>query len=318
MSSQNTTNSNAFIEAQQYSQYILRNLEFGNLPTTMYRNVSDFGSGTTLNIKTIGAAQIQEVTEEQALTYNNIETGTVQLTITDFIGDAWAVTDQLRQDGNQIEALMAERAAQATKAINDYFETRFLATANAAQTSADQNLINGFAHRLAASGTNDTMVENDLIDLALAFDEAEVPVQGRIGIVSPSVRATFQKLVTITGQVDMNPTNQALMENGFDMNHQFVLSIHGWNLWVSNKLPSIASETIDGNTVTAGKANIFMCIADDQTKPIMVAWRQMPMVEGERNKDLRRDEFVQTARFGMGAQRVDTLGVIVASASATA
>ena len=179
-------------------------------------------------------------------------------------------------------------------------------------------MINGFAHRLAASGTNDTMVEDDLIDLALAFDEAEVPVQGRVGIVSPSVRATFQKLVVINGQVDMNPTNQALMEQGFDRNHQFVLSIHGWNLWVSNKLADIASETIDSNTVTDGKANIFMCIADDQTKPIMVAWRQMPKVEGERNKDLQRDEFLTTARFGMGAQRVDTLGVIVASASATA
>lgn len=318
MSSQNTTNSTAFIEAQQYSQFILRNLEFGNLPTTMYRNVSDFGMGTTLNIKTIGAAQIQEVSEEKALTYNAIDTGTVTLQITDYVGDAWSVTDVLRQDGNQIEALMAARAQEATKAINDYFETRFLATANAAQTSDDQNLINGFAHRLAASGTNDTITEDDLIDLALAFDEGEVPVMGRIGIVSPSVRATFQKLVVINGQVDMNPTNQALMEQGFDRNHQFVLSIHGWNLWVSNKLASIASETIDGNTVTDGKANIFMCIADDQTKPIMVAWRQMPKVEGERNKDLQRDEFLTTARFGMGAQRVDTLGVIVASASATA
>ena len=276
MSSQNTTNSTAFIEAQQYSQFILRNLDFGNLPTTMYRNVSDFGMGTTLNIKTIGAAQIQEVSEEQALTYNAIDTGTVTLQITDYVGDAWSVTDVLRQDGNQIEALMAARAQEATKAINDYFETRFLATANAAQTSDDQNLINGFAHRLAASGTNDTVTENDLIDLALAFDEGEVPVQGRIGIVSPSVRATFQKLVVINGQVDMNPTNQALMEQGFDRNHQFVLSIHGWNLWVSNKLADIASETIDGNTVTDGKANIFMCIADDQTKPVMVAWRQMP------------------------------------------
>jgi hypothetical protein len=318
MSSQNTTNSTSFIEAQQYSQFILRNMDFGNLPTTMYRNVSEFGMGTTLNIKTIGAAQIQEVSEESALTYNAIDTGNVTLQITDYIGDAWSVTDILRQDGNQIEALMAARAQEATKAINDYFESRFLAVSNAAQTAANANVINGFAHRLVASGTNDTLVENDLINLGLAFDEAEVPVQGRIGIVSPSVRATFQKLVVITGQVDMNPTNQALMENGFDTNHQFVMSIHGWNLWVSNKLASVATETIGGTTITDAKANVFMCIADDQTKPIMVAWRQMPKVEGERNKDLQRDEFLTTARFGMGAQRVDTLGIILASATASA
>lgn len=317
MSSQNTTNSTAFIEAQQYSQFILRNMEFGQLPTTMYRNVSDFGMGTTLNIKSTGVAQLQEVTEENPLTYNSIDTGNVTLNITDYVGDAWAVTDVLRQDGNQIETLMAMRASEATRALNEYFETRFLATANSAQTASDANDINGFSHRIGATGANQTMSEDDLINLALSFDKAGVPRQGRIGIVDPVVAATFQKKVVITSQVDMNPTNQALMEKGFDDNHQFVLQIHGWNLWVSNFLPDVASETVGAVTVTTGKANIFMCIADDQTKPIMVAWRQMPKVEGERNKDLQRDEFLTTARFGMGAQRVDSLGVILTDATAT-
>jgi len=317
MSSQNTTNSTAFIEAQQYSQFILRNMEFNMLPTTMYRNVSDFGMGTTLNIKTIGAAQIQEVSEETPLTYNAIDTGNVTLAITDYVGDAWSVTDVLRMDGNQIEALMAARAQEATRALNERFETRFLAAANAAQTAANANNINGFAHRIGATGANQTMAEDDLIELALAFDKAAIPRQGRLGIVDPVVAATFQKLVVINSQVDMNPTNQALMEKGFDNSHQFVLTIHGWNLWVSNFLPAIASETVGSVTVTTGVANIFMCVADDMCKPMMVAWRQMPKVEGERNKDLQRDEFLTTARWGVGAQRVDTLGVILTDATAT-
>ena len=53
-----------------------------------YLNVSDFGEGTTLNIKTVGAATIQEITENEDLTYNPIDTGTVQLQITDYVGDA--------------------------------------------------------------------------------------------------------------------------------------------------------------------------------------------------------------------------------------
>ena len=48
--SQNRGNSTAFIEAEQYSAFILRNLQDGLLPGTFYRNVSDFGSGTTLHI----------------------------------------------------------------------------------------------------------------------------------------------------------------------------------------------------------------------------------------------------------------------------
>lgn len=315
--SQTTYNSQSFIEAEQYSQFILRNLDAALLPGTLYRNVSDFGMGTTLNIKTIGAAQVQEVSENTPLTYSPIETGNVTLQITDYIGDAWFVTDVLRQDGSQIDALMAQRANEATRAIAENFETRYLAVANDAQTPADPNEINGFAHRYVASGTNNTMSEDDLIDLSLAFDEANVPAQGRIGIVSPAVRATFQKKVILTQQTDMNPTNQSLMENGFAENHQFVISLHGWNLWVSTFLKDVASETISASPITDAKANVFMCIMDDMTKPLMVAWRQQPKVEGERNKDLQRDEFVTTARWGVGAQRVDTLGIILASRSAT-
>ena len=85
---QTTGNTTAFIEAQQYSDFILQNLHDGLLPTTFYRNVSDFGEGTTLNIKTIGSATIQEITENEDLTYNPIDTGTIQLQITDYIGDA--------------------------------------------------------------------------------------------------------------------------------------------------------------------------------------------------------------------------------------
>lgn len=48
---QNRANTQAFIEAEQYSAFILRNLEDGLLPQTFYRNVTDFSSGTMLHIK---------------------------------------------------------------------------------------------------------------------------------------------------------------------------------------------------------------------------------------------------------------------------
>lgn len=83
--SQTTGNTTAFIEAQQYSDFILMNLHDGLLPTNLYRNVSDFGAGTTLDIKTVGSATIQEITENEDLTYNPIDTGTVQLQITDYV-----------------------------------------------------------------------------------------------------------------------------------------------------------------------------------------------------------------------------------------
>src|SRR6478752_3401840 len=109
-----TTNTRAFIEAEQYSDFILKNLHDGLLPETFYRNVSDFGNGTTLHIKTVGTVTIQEASEDTPLIYNPIETGEITLTITEYIGDAWYVTDDLREDGAQIDALMADRASEST------------------------------------------------------------------------------------------------------------------------------------------------------------------------------------------------------------
>lgn len=45
-----TSTNTSFIEAQQYSQFILENMKDGLLPTNFYRDVSEFGNGTTLNI----------------------------------------------------------------------------------------------------------------------------------------------------------------------------------------------------------------------------------------------------------------------------
>jgi hypothetical protein len=320
---QYTGNTSAFIEAQQYSNFILENLHDGQLPTSFYRNVSDFGAGTTLNIKTLGDVSVQDVEENTPLIYNPIESGTVNLSITDYIGHAWYVSDVLRQDGAQIEQLLAGHAQSATRAIQEDFETRFLAVCNSAQTAGAANNINGFSHRFRASGGNEQMAENDLIDMRLAFDKANVPMAGRIAIVDPVVAATFSKLITLTSATDhsRNPTFQNLLEQGFEKEHKFVMDLHGWSIWTSNRLPEIAAGTsIDGtdSITAAGKANVFMSILDDQTKPIMTAWRQPPKVEGERNKDRQRDEFVTTARWGVGAQRVDSLGIIVCDATATA
>jgi hypothetical protein len=51
MAAFDTTNTNAFIEAQQYSAFILQNMHDGLLPDGFTRDVSDFGTGTVLNIK---------------------------------------------------------------------------------------------------------------------------------------------------------------------------------------------------------------------------------------------------------------------------
>lgn len=318
--SQTTTNSAAFIEAQQFSNFIYTNLHDGLLPTIFYRNVSDFGSGTTLNIKTVGTRTIQDLTENEAIDYNAIDSNTITLTITEFVGDAIYVTDVLREDGAQVDRLLMESARESTRAIQEDFETKALAALNVAQTASDPNLVNGFPHRVASDETNDTITLDHLVDMKLAFDKANVASGGRMFICDPVVEATLNKLVTTTVSVDRNPEFKGLvMANGFARDHNFVMNLFGWNIITSNRLPRlVASETISAVAAPVGNiVNLFMSVADDNSKPLMLAWRRMPKTESGRNKDLGRDEFVTTARYGFGSARLDTLGSIITSPTAT-
>ena len=210
---------------------------------------------------------------------------------------------------------MAARGAESTRAIQENFETRFLTVAEQGQTNSDPNLVNGFAHRIASSETNDVFALSQLIKIRLAFDKANVPGEGRVLLVDPVVEATLNGLVSITN--DVTPFAEEILRNGMASGMRFVQSLFGFDIILSNRLPK--GSFGDGtDTVADGVANIAMCVLDDQTKPVMAAWRRQPKVEGERNKDRARDEFVTRARWGLGIQREDTLGVIITSATAIA
>ena len=279
-----------------------------------YRNVGDFGEGDTLNIKTVGTVTLQEAAEDTPLTYQPIESGNITLQITDYVGDAWYVTDDLREDGSQIERLMAERSAESTRAIQENFETRFLATAASAHSASDPYNINGFAHKIVSAETNDVFDESHLADMKLAFDKANVPQNGRVFIADPVVEATLNKKVTITH--DVTEFGKMILENGLANGMRYTMSLYGFDIIVSNRL--YVADANDGSTsITGAVWNLAMCVADDQCKPVMAAWRRQPKVEGERNKDRARDEFVVRARWGFGVQRMDTMGVICTSPTAT-
>lgn len=290
----------------------------------MWRDVSDFGSGTTLNIKTVGTVTLQDAAEDMPLVYNPIDTGNITLSITDYIGDAWRVSDDLREDGAQIDTLMGMRAVESTRAFGEYHESRFLSVADLAQTKANVNLVNSRPHRWVAGGagaTNRVMTMSDFIAMKLSFDKAGAPTGGRIAIVDPIVEATLNSLTNLVN-VSNNPMFEGMVTEGFAREHKFVRNIFGWDVYTSNRLPKkTATEVLDAsayglaNTTAAvgDVANIFMCIADDSCKPIMHAWRRQPSTEGWRDHENRGDNFQVTARFGLGAQRIDTLGVILAT-----
>lgn len=309
-----STNTRAFVEAEQYSDFILMNLHDGLLPDTFYRDVADFMMGDTLHIKTIGSVTLQETEENVPLVYNPIESGEITFAITEYVGDAWYVSDDLREDGAQIDQLMAARSTEHTRAMQERFETDFLSTAaDPYKSITDPALINSQPHFIVSAETSALFALDQLIQMRLSFDKANVPEMGRIFIVDPVSEATLNTNVSIAN--DVTQFASAILERGLSTGMRFVNNWFGWDVMTSNRLYVGAAN--DGTTsVASGVFNIAMSILDDQTKPIMAAWRRRPSVEGERNKDFRRDEFVDTARYGFGVQRVDTLGCIVTNPTA--
>lgn len=313
-----TSNTTAFIESEVVSHFILMNLHDGLLGTEFYRNVSDFQHGDTLLIKTVGTVTIQDITENTPPVYNPIETNEIQLTITEQVGDAWYITDDLREDGHDIDALLNARAMESTRALQERFETDFLDTAAARYATggagaADPNNVNGMPHLIPSVGTNDAFTLSQLIQARLSFDKAEVPGEGRVFICDPVVEATLNGLVSITQ--DVTPFGKDILAAGFAKGQRFVMNLYGFDIIVSNRLK--VADYSDGTTaLTAAVGNVCMCVADDNTKPIMAAWRRLPKSEGERNKDRRRDEHVTSARWGIGTQRIDTLACLPTSATA--
>src|SRR5690606_17065775 len=217
---------------------------------------------------------LQEAEEDAPLVYNPIETGEITFRITEYKGDAWYVTDDLREDGTNIDRLMAERAAESTRALQETFETDFLAVAGEYyEANPGPHLINGFPHLIVSDGTNGAFELDALIRMRLVFDKANVPSTGRVFIADPIVEATVNALVTISN--DVIPFCQTILENVMASGHRFMMSLISSNIITTYRLP-VGTHNDDSTTILDGEANIFMRILDGQTNPILSASRRMP------------------------------------------
>ena len=318
-----TTQSNRpFVQDEIQSSFIQRLVHDQLLPEAFWYNVSDFGHGDSLRIPNIGEAKIQEVNEDTPIKYNPIETGAVYLQIQNHKGDAWYVTQEMKEDGTDVAALLAARSQESARALAEEYESLALSTLNAGSLSAPaSHVINGRAHRVAGSDATvaGQIAVADFNYMGLVFDEAQMPIGGRVAIVAPAQASYLWDKFNGAYNVDSNSVLQGVLEGGFARDHRFVMNIAGWDVMTSNRLP-VVTETLndkDGTSraVTGGRACIFMCIADDNCKPLMGAWRRPPTTKTEFNKDVGggRDETVVTSRYGWGVKRVDSLGVLVCS-----
>lgn len=317
-------NTSAVVRATVHSNLMLECLKEDPLIDGLYRNVTDFGDGNSLQIPTLGSVTIHDIQSGQPVPKSQLSTGTIGLQITNYKGVMTAISDDLKEDGYKAAAVEAALVPSSLTALRESFETDLLATAvspvNGIIKLNDANAYNGFDHRYIASGANNTLSVEDFVYAKLAMKKANCPESGWVAIVDDVCEASLNMIANIVGG-DANPRFEGIVNTGFAKNRRFVRNIMGFDVYTSNKLPTIDTESIVASagspgaaTITNGVNNIFMCLADDTAKPFMGAQRRMPKVEGARNASLQQDEFYTTSRWGFAPQRGETLISIITSA----
>lgn len=273
------------------------------------RMLPEFTDGTTINIPSIGQAETQDYVEGNAINYTALDTGNFTFSVDQYKQSATFITRKMMQDSMYANELMARFAPSQARAIATAMETKILATAPEAQTSSNLNSINGAAHRFIGSGTNEVIGVSDFQRARFALQKANVPMTNLVGIVDPSVEfalATLSQLTTVTN----NPRWEGIVRDGMSTGMRFLANVYGFDLYISNYLKTGVNETISGRTSGAGVANLFFSAAPE-VLPFVGQIRQQPIVDSEFNKDLQREEYVTTCRYGFGFFRPENMVVVI-------
>ena len=278
------------------------------------RWLTNFPDGNQLTIPSIGEIPMRETAEETPVVYDSMDTGEFNLTIDRYVESATYITDKAKQDAYYANQLIASFVPKMRRAIEENMETSIFALAGS-QTLADANSINGAAHRFVGAETSGNLTLGDFAKAKFALDKANCTGM-RVAIVDPSQEYVLNTLSNIV-QVSNNPRFEGLINTGFvnDVTGMaFIKNIYGFDVYVSNYLSTTASDENSGLggasvTTTGFVQNLFCSLGGMDETPFVGAWRQEPRVEYERNKDMRRDEYVMNARFGLKLYRPESMVV---------
>lgn len=311
MSGFSTANTQHLIRSNLWSSQLKKIFEHDLMGTRFVKMLEGFPDGDTFNIPSIGQAEAYDYAEGQAIQYSAMDTGNFTFAINKYKASGTYITNKMKQDSFYTNMLMSEFVPGQARAIAVAMEKDILSAGPNGQTVTNSNTINGAKHRFVASGTNQTMDLKDFARAKYALQRAAVPMTNLVAIVHPSVEYTLSTLTNLTN-VSNNPKWEGIITSGLTSSDmRFLVNIYGFDVYTSEYLKqNTASETIDSVTADLGVNNLFFS-ATPEAMPVMLGVRQAPVVESEYNKDLQREEYVTTARWGTALYRPEGLVTVL-------
>lgn len=308
MSGFTAANDAHLIRSNLWSQQLKEVLEDELIGMRYVDMITDFPDGDTINIPSIGQAEVMDYDEGTAIRYTAMDTGNFTFSINKYKSSATYITNKYKQDGFYMGRLVSSFVPKQARAIAKAMEADILAIGPDGQTASDLNTINGGNHRFVGGGTSETIEFEDFARARYALQKANVPMVNLVAILDPSVDFKISTTASVTAL-----TNQVwpdLVSKGLSTGMQFRYNIYGFDCYVSQNLKQVGAETVNSLTVAQGVCNLFFSAAPD-VLPFVGNVRQAPKVDSEYNKDYQREEYVTTCRYGFKLFRPENLVVVL-------
>ena len=313
------TDMQRLIRSEVYSSELKEILRDEMQAQRYVRMLDGFPDGDTFTIPTIGETTVADYTEDAAVSYVPMDTAEFQFTVDKYLQSASYMTKKAAQDSFYSAQLEARFVPEQERAIMEHFESTTFASPEVGVTANSAETTDGVAHRIAGGNAG----RLDLADFAFAryaLKKSNVPDRGMVAIVDPSVEYQLNTLTNLVN-VSNNPMWEGIVRDGIATGMRFVANVYGFDVYTSNYLKATVADAAlleaDGTTAqdfssNNGVANLFFS-SDAGANPFVGAWRQMPEVDYEYNKDYQRHEYVTTARYGVKKYRPEGIVTIVSN-----
>jgi len=265
-------------------------------------------------IPSIGQTQVDNYVEDAAVVYRPMDTGEFTFTIDRYLSSATYMTKKAEQDAYYASELMSRFVPEQERAIMAHFESTTMAAPEVGVAANSTELIDGIQHRWAGSTTGAFIAVSDFARARYALKKLNVPDTNLIAIVDPSTEYTINTLTNLVSVSD-NPRWEGIVADGIATGMKFVKNIYGFDVYTSNYLATATDNALTNAAASPanqdfssvnGKVNLFFSAAPTAA-PLVGAWRQMPEVDYEYNKDFQRHEYVTTARYGVKLFRPENM-----------
>ena len=303
-----TTNTSFLTRTNVWSRTIKELLLDDLVAMKWVRIIDDFPDGQTINIPSIGEAEQNNFVEGQAVKYNSMDTGNFTFSFDQYVYSANAISEKFKRDSFYAADVIAAFVPRQHRVIMEGVETNILSKINSGQTASNLNAINTGNHRWVAQGASQAFAPMlDLPSARYSLKKANVPLRDLVAIVDPSVIWTIQTQTNLSNLLTPDPKWQRITADGAETGFKFEMNVFGFDFYSSNYLPAISSETINSVSVSSGVCNYFFSAAPGDTLPIVGAFRQMPTVYSEFNKDQQQEEYLTVTEYGFKLYRPENM-----------